>query len=283
MTELDRFRAMGCEVVVCAEEGRERVQDVLALFGERDARFSRFVSDSELARVNRASASALFVSDDFAAAVRAALWAVRATDGLVDPTLLGALENAGYDADFAALVTDDSRPRGAAAPGRPGAIAMSGRLLVRPVGLKLDLAGVVKAMATDDALVLLGSGWVSAGGDLATTRPVDVALPGGGAVRVEHGGLATSGSAVRRWKRAGAPQHHLIDPRSGAPAESPWELVTVSGASCLHADVAAKAAFLLGDDGPAWLDERGMAGRFVRPDGSRVVNERWRGAVAACT
>ncbi len=281
-TGLEKFRAMGCEVVVCAEGDRERVREVRALFEERDARFSRFVADSELVRVNAAAASHLFVSDKFARAVRAALWAARATDGLVDPTLLEALEHAGYEDDFDALAAHDPRPAGAAVPGRADAVAISGRLLARPRGVKLDLAGVVKAMAVDDAVGLLGAGWVSAGGDLATTRPVDVALAGGGAVRLENGGLATSGSGTRRWQRAGVAQHHLIDPRTGMPAESPWETVTVSGASCVHADVAAKAAFLLGDDGPEWLDERGMPGRFVRPDGSRVVNEVWRGAVAAC-
>ena len=49
--------------------------------------------------------------------------------------------------------------------------------------------GVVKALAVDDALRLLsGPGFVSAGGDLAANAPIDVALPGGGAVRVVQGG-----------------------------------------------------------------------------------------------
>ena len=118
--------------------------------------------------------------------------------------------------------------------------------------------GVVKALAVDDALRLLsGPGFVSAGGDLAANAPIDVALPGGGAVRVVQGGIATSGRAARRWLRNGEEQHHLIDPRSGKPARSPWTHVTVVGADCLAADVAAKAAFLLGEDGPEWLARRG--------------------------
>jgi len=50
----------------------------------------------------------------------------------------------------------------------------------------------------------------------------------------------------------------------------------VCGATCLMADVAAKAAFLLGADGPDWLDAHGMPGRFLRPDGSAMVNAAWR-------
>jgi thiamine biosynthesis lipoprotein len=139
----------------------------------------------------------------------------------------------------------------------------------------IDLNGVVKALAVDEAAASLdGLGFVSCGGDLAVRGPVDVGLPGGGAVRVVEGGLATSGTATRG--------RHLVDPATGAPSESPWEQVTVSGASCLAADVAAKAAFLLGEEGPGWLDSRGVPGRFLAADGAIVCNEAWRGSLV-CT
>ena len=101
-----------------------------------------------------------------------------------------------------------------------------------------------------------------------------IALPRGGAIRVVSGGLATSGTASRG--------RHLLDPHTGEPSDSPWGQVTASGASCLGADVAAKAAFLLGEDGAAWLDERGIPGRFVALDGEVVENAHWSGALA-CT
>ena len=50
----------------------------------------------------------------------------------------------------------------------------------------------------------------------------------------------------------------------------------MSGATCLDADVAAKAAFLLGDDGPDWLDERHLPGRFLWADDRAVINRSWR-------
>ena len=63
--------------------------------------------------------------------------------------------------------------------------------------------------------------------------------------------------------RGGVEQHHLIDPRTGRPAGSRWDEVTVAASSCLSADIAARAAVLLSDDGPGWLDERGLPGRFL--------------------
>ena len=146
---------------------------------------------------------------------------------------------------------------------------------MRPPGLRLDLAGVVKSLAVDEALALLpGDGFVSAGGDLATRGPATVGRPGGGSLTLADGGVATSGTTARTWLRAGRLQHHLIDPRTGAPARSRWQQITVAAGSCVGADVAAKAAFILSDDGPGWLDERRLPGRFRTGDGV-VLNGAW--------
>lgn len=239
-----RFRAMGCEVVA-AGGGPARVAAVLERW---EAAFSLFRPDSELSRANRSPARMLVVSPLFAHALEVALDVAAETGGLVDPTLCG----------------------------RWSEVVLAGRTLSRPPGLELDLNGVVKALAVDEAAdELEGPGFVSVGGDLAARGPVDVALPGGGAVRVVAGGLATSGTASR-----GA---HLVDPSTGEPGESPWEQVTASGASCLAADVAAKVGFLLGDRGPGRLDERGIPGRFLTASSEVVANRAWAREVPACT
>ena len=237
------FQAMGCEIAVAGAE----IAAVAAVFEEWEAAFSLFRPESELSRVNRADASVVAVTPLFARTLAVALEVAEETEGLVDPTLSGRWRD----------------------------VRLSGRILSRPSGVTLDLNGVVKSLAVDAAAELIDNeGFVSAGGDIAVRGPVDVALPHGGAIRVVEGGLATSGTASRG--------RHLVDPRTSEPSESPWEQVTASGSSCLAADVAAKAAFLLGADGPAWLDERGIPGRFVALDGTIVESTLWRGALA-CT
>jgi thiamine biosynthesis lipoprotein len=275
-----RFSAMGCVVEIGGATTGES-EAIERIFQARERQFSRFREDSELSRVNRTPREIMTVSKTFGQMVERALAAASATGGLVDPTLAGALAAAGYDRDF-----DELEPRAETARagprGRWRAVRMVGRLLMRPVGLELDLNGVVKGQTVDEAVDLLsGDGFVAAGGDYAGHGEFDVALPGGGSVRVTHGGLATSGTTRRRWLRAGVWQHHLIDPGSGRPAESPWAEVTVSAGTCLQADVAAKAAFLLGPDGPAWLDGRGLAGRFLPEDGPPALNHVWRRSVTA--
>jgi thiamine biosynthesis lipoprotein len=280
--KLHRFLSMGCEIVVGGAAPSE-VQAIEGLFAQRDRMFSRFRDDSELNRVN-GTAAPFLVSEDFASALHVALEAAGASDGLVDPTLGAAVVAAGYDRDFADLdeqVEPPRRPR--ASPGCWKSVRLTGRLLTRPTGVQFDLNGVVKALAVDEALTCIaGPAFVSAGGDLATRGQVSVALPGGDVVRVHEGGIATSGTVRRRWSRGGVEHHHLIDPHTGLPSRSPWTQATVVGASCLAADVCAKAAFLLGVDGPAWLDSHALPGRFVSHD--RVVcNRSWSAALTGET
>ena len=153
-----------------------------------------------------------------------------AAAGFVDPTLGLAIEAAGYDTDFSLLPDDDERPPGPPSPGRWPALRLDGRLLARPPGLHLDLNGVVKSLAVDETLGLIeGDGLVAAGGDVAVRGNAVVELPRGGSLRLLGGGLVTSGTTRRRWRRDGREQHHLLEPSTGRPAESCWQEVTVAG------------------------------------------------------
>ncbi len=103
---------------------------------------------------------------------------------------------------------------------------------------------------------------------------------------MRRGALATSGTSKRSWIRGGELQHHLIDPRTGRARDlRPGRQVTACGATCLAADVAAKAGFLLGRTAPSWLDARGIPARFVDRRRSATVNDPWQRSMreaAAC-
>jgi thiamine biosynthesis lipoprotein len=268
-----RFTAMGCEVRVAGATSPQRAA-IQRLFAEREVVFSRFVPRSELNRVNASAGRVIMVSPLFAQTLRIALDAADETEGVVVPTLGGALQAAGYTRDSSLLEPDPAPP---ASPPPSGSVFALGRFVGLDAGVTLDLNGVVKALAVDDSAQLIdGEGFVSAGGDVATRGELTVALPGGGSVALRRGALATSGNTKRWWLRGGGVQHHLIDPRTSRPAETPWSQVTACGASCLAADVAAKTGFLLGERGPAWLDRKGIPARFLTADGEVTVNAAWR-------
>ncbi len=268
---MSAFTSMGCEILLPDEAPLDGVH---ALFEERNRRFSRFLPTSELNRVNAAPLGLMLVSEDFASMLSLALDAASATGGRVTPAVGGAITAAGYDRDFADLPLDGGAVEPVAVQSLLS-IRLRGRMLLRTSPVVLDLNGVVKGRTVDDALALVGSGWICAGGDIATNVSLDVGLPGGDSVRLSGGGLATSSVDRRTWARGGLVQHHLIDPASGRPAVGRWRDVSVAAGSCLAADVAAKAALLQGDAGPAWLDARGLAGRFVDHGGEVIVSKAW--------
>jgi thiamine biosynthesis lipoprotein len=160
--------------------------------------------------------------------------------------------------------------------------------------VELDLGATAKALAADQSAARAarsaGTGvLVSLGGDIAVAGVV----PSGGwpvriaddhaagpdepgpTVAIEHGGLATSGTTVRRWRAGERELHHIVDPRTGRPAETPWRTVTVAASSCVDANVAGTAAVVLGEDASRWLAARGLAARLVRESGEAVYAGGW--------
>ena len=264
---------------------------VATLLDEVDRAYSRFRPDSELSLANARGGREGPISALFSDAVAAALQAAHQTDGLVDPTIGRAMRVVGYDDDFGRIAGRDGPPivRFEAVPGwQVVRLDRRARRLQLPRGVELDLGSSGKALAADlaanAALRASGSGGVllSLGGDIAMAGEVplggwrilvgeDSSAPpdGPGEVIGLHGGaIATSSTTVRRWTRGGAEVHHLLDPRTGRPADGPWRTASVVAATCLDANAAATAAIILGSDAEPWLAGLGLAARLVSTAGA---------------
>lgn len=300
MTARAAFPALGTTAVVAVTDERAlpEARDLLAReLDALDRACSRFRPDSELVRANARAGEALEIGPLLADAVAAGLDAARRTGGLVDPTLGRELRAAGYDRTFA-LVRARARWEIGSRPARARwedvELDRERRLLRVPRGCELDLGATAKALAADHAAAAIadrtGSGvLVALGGDVAVAGPAPAegwcvqiadhhAAPLGGPgprVGMHAGGLATSGTAVRRWRTSTGEAHHLIDPSTGLPAATPWRTVSVAAASCLDANVASTAAVVVGPGAALWLRERGLAARLVARDGSVVHVGGW--------
>jgi FAD:protein FMN transferase len=262
------FRAMGTGVsVILDDDGMgpsaadRAVQVVEETFAAGEHRFSRFRADSELARVNAGAGSAVTVSPPLADLVRFSLQQAVLSRGLFDPAVLAAVTAAGYDRDFDEVLAgarDALRPP--VACGRWREIELRGRELRLPRGVGLDLGGVAKGWTVDlaaQAALDAGAPWVlvNAGGDLRVAGdapPVEVEVEDPGdrsltiaRLSVSGGAVATSSTARRAW---GPGLHHLIDPRTGAPADTGVVQATVWAPTCALAEIAAKRALLRGRD-----------------------------------
>jgi thiamine biosynthesis lipoprotein len=293
------FHALGTTAVV-ATTNREREGDAVAAVERElhavDFACSRFRPDSELARVNRSRGERVQVSPLLFAALRIALSAAKTTGGLVDPTVGRALRTVGYDRTFTRVVARDASAVDARFSVVPGWRVVeldetTGSVRV-PAGVELDLGATAKAFACDRsaaaAAAVGGGALVALGGDIA----VDGEAPDGGwpvritddhaagteapgpIIAVAGGGLATSSTTVRRWRSRTEELNHLIDPRTGRPARSPWRTVSVAAASCVDANIASTASFFL-DDAPAWLAAHRLPSRLVSIAGERAWISGW--------
>jgi thiamine biosynthesis lipoprotein len=252
------------------------------------ARFTRFDPASELSRLNADPRVAVPVSPTLAELARVAVAAAEMTGGLVDATLVGALERAGYRADLPAplplpLALRLAPPRAPAAahPDAPWRhVSVDGGVIRRPPGTALDSGGLAKGLFADLlAAELAGhaSFGIDCAGDLrvgGTPRPVHVASPFGRpglhTYELADCAVATSGIGRRSWiDGRGRPAHHILDPATGAPAYTGVVQATAIAPTAVEAEIRAKAAVLSGpDDGPDWLPHGGV---LVFDDGSHTL------------
>ncbi len=299
-----RFRALGSLAVVGTTRPSHADAVVTAVTEEIEAcdrACSRFRDDSELALLNdpRRTTNRQQASEWLCDALAYALDAARHTDGLVDPTVGQCLVDLGYDRSFEHL--DPARPVVVTAAHVPAwrhiTVDRRRREVSMPEGVRVDLGATAKALCADraagaGALASRGAGvLVSLGGDIAVAgdapdegwivrvtdradTPPDAPVPGQ-TVAVHQGGLATSGTAARRWARGGVDHHHLVDPRTGASAATPWKTVTAVAGTCVDANVASTASVILGDAAPAWLATRGLSARLVDVTGQVTTLGGW--------
>ncbi len=281
--------------LLCADRRQaERALDAVErFFLQVEYALSRFRADSEVSALNRlrqARPSRMLLD-----VLRDAQVMRADTGGIYDPLTGAQVIAAGYNKTFDAIGTGvtlrgpENPPPGPASGARIGFLPDGDVSL--PEGALLDLGGIAKGWAADraaDFLARLGPCCVDAGGDIRVAG----AWPEGDGFRVEvedplqpvaildtltlsAGAIATSGIGKRWWLRHGEVRHHLIDPRTGRPADNNLLSVTVRAPTAVEADIAAKTAFILGEgEAWPWLDARELTALFVYRDGAKVSNLR---------
>ncbi len=301
------FFAMGSAMSALMETvslaGEDALEQTPAWFEEWEQALSRFRPDSELSVLNDSPGYPMPVGEALWDALQAARRAHRLSRGLVTPTVLTALESAGYDRSFELVVDGPSR---AGSGSLPNAQSLDQvvfdpvkHTVLLPPGVRLDLGGIGKGWAAQQAMQRLsafGPALVDAGGDLAISATLMDGQPwqvGVGnpfdpeqnlaLLRLGRCGAATSGRDYHRWFQDGVWQHHIINPRTGRPAQTDVVSVTALAADALLSEMAAKTALILGSqEGLRWLEgQPEMEGLLVLESGETVEtsgfdNYRWR-------
>jgi thiamine biosynthesis lipoprotein len=262
------------------------VKRTLAAF---DLACSSFREDSELALLNQSPGEDVVVGKLLFDAVREAIRAARLTGGAVDPTVGEVLVAHRINPPLS-----DRPVRIAPVPGYTVVkLDEPNCSITLPAGALLDLGATAKALAADAAAsaaraaggcgVLIGlCGDIAVAGEppeggwriRVTDDHRDGNAPGQ-TVTIQAGGLATSSITVRRSGDGPDAAHHLMNPGTGRPVDGTWRTVSVTAASCLDANTASTAAIVLGDDAPAWLEERALPARLVDHNGTAHYVAGW--------
>lgn len=272
--QTDFFRAMNSNIVLAAEGELSQVELGLAaaqsFIEASEKRFTRFSEQSELSALNRSAGVWFQASPDLFEVVRDAMFYFHKTNGLFDPSILPSLRNAGYVHSMDEIRRVGSAPQ----PDRHQSASASSFALVElnetnssihlPADMQIDLGGIAKGWIAEQTARLLNqytsSCAVNAGGDMFL-----IGYPNGqdcwevgledprnpqediSVLLLQEGAVATSSVVKRAWKQGNISRHHLINPRTGEPANTCWLSVTVLAPHAAAAETFAKA-FLIADE-----------------------------------
>lgn len=284
--ELGQFQAMGTEIEVLAapQLANDTIERVARFFESVEARLSRFRKESELSRLNDSCGRPFRASPLLREVLEEALEAARGSDSYFDPTVLDAVEASGYRSSFDQIGDGIMARRAGSAPDYNRVeITADGRIILRD-GVRVDLGGFAKGWTVDRSAGLMAGfdSWlINAGGDLLARGPgpngegwvvgVEDPFRQGtdiGVMFVRDTALATSTTMRRRWRTHEGSAHHIIDPRTGEPAETDLASVTVEAPAVAEAEVLAKTVLLMGRArGLAHLERTSRRGLLVTNDG----------------
>ena len=289
-----RGRVMGSDLhIIAVDASAGIVSEAVAMLDQLEHRWSRFISTSDISRINAGRVDRLAVDDSTMTLLASMLEGHRVTGGSFDPCILPALIEQGYgasrhDPTRRTTLVDHDGPRPSCS--QIELDPESGMVTV-PQGLALDPGGIGKGLAGDLAVVRLlelgaRGALVSIGGDLAMAGVavsddgwlVDVERPDPSdgllcTLAVAGGGVATSSTRSRRWTLNGRERHHQIDPASSLPSTTDLAAVTVIARSGWLAEVHATGAIAAGSAGVlAYLARHGLDGIAIDADGGVLVS-----------
>lgn len=273
----EQFNAMGTSVdgaIVAPVDAAEHLwQMIKERVKETENRFSRFKKSSELTKLNQAAGQPFKVSAEMIEMLQAARWAFEHSGGLVDATIGQSIIDAGYDRSFEEL--ENATPKKTTTDNTVRQHTMAdvtidvvNRQVTVPLGTRLDFGGIAKGLLADQLAMLIDAVttnyWLSIGGDMMISGTDDHGQPWHIGVQdpfhldrdvatltLPPGRWAVATSCIMKRRGVsddGRPWHHLIDPRTGQPADTNVAAATVLTKNALAAEVLAKSIIIHGVD-----------------------------------
>ena len=271
----------------------EQLTAVADLIRELDRSFNVHSEGSEIFALNRDKNANL--SPFAVELLNAAVSYSRTTDGAFDPTVFPVVEQWKEAAD--AVPVPELKSVGFEN------IVITGQVAKLENGASLDLGAIAKGFAAQKSIELLQQAGVetallSLGGNVQTlgAKPdgskwavgiADPDAPSEHAAVVEFEGsmaLVTSGGYQRYYEIGAERYHHIIDPKTGFPAENELASVTILAKNGTMADAYSTALFVMGLEQAVdfWRHQTDFEAVFILKDGSLLATEGAAPMLAQC-
>lgn len=229
---------------------------------------SPYIDTSEIFNVNKnAHLSPVKVSDETFYVIKKALEFSEKTDGAFDITVKPLTELWNIKSETPVVPSDDMISDALSKVDYTNVVAENNTVFFKKEGMRIDPGGAAKGYAADKAAeVVKGAGINNAildlGGNVYAlgksekNAPWKIGLqdPSGErgkyfkAVELSDKTCVTSGSYERYFEKDGKIYHHILNPKTGYPADTGLISVSITGTSSFEADMLSTAVFVMGED-----------------------------------
>jgi len=273
------FKAMACLNdlnLYCDDKktAREIADQAIAMANSLEQRYSRYLPDSILSKINASAGQpGIIVDSETTALLDYAQTCYQQSNGLFDVTS-GVLRKVW---DFKSNKLPEQRDVEATQKliGWDKLNWTPPRITLPVSGMELDFGGIVKEYAADSCANLcrslgIKSGLVNMGGDIHVIGPhpngnpwvIGVQDPNNPdnaitSIELKQGGLASSGDYQRSMVIDDKLYSHILNPKTGWPVQG-LRAVSVIAPHCLIAGSTSTIAMLKGEEGKPWLDTTGL-------------------------
>lgn len=276
-------------LTACGPQAEQALDECVRALSRWEALLSTTLSGSNVSRVNAAAGALTPVSRETAEALEAAISASELTGGAFDVTVYPLVDAWGFLTD-APRVPEAETLRAALEKVDYQHLALTGGGVRLPAGMGVDLGGIAKGCASDwlaDILRAQGvkSAILNLGGNVYALgkRPeggkwrvgvTDPAESGSvaGVIEASDTAVVTSGAYQRGFTEENVYYHHILNPKTGMPADSDLISATVVSKSGARADALSTALFVLGEAEAISLWERdGSFDMILITDDGRIL------------
>lgn len=244
---------------------RDFQNEILQWVAWFEARYSRFLADSLISRINSAAGEHwVEIDPETEALFNLCQEMIFFSRGVFDPTSLPLIRLWNWKANPPVIPTEETIKTAKEIVGWRKVQRRKGGIFLPVKGMCIDLGGIGKEYAVDRVLALaLQHGIQNVLVDFGQDVRVHGEPPEKGAwhiglddpknpghcwvgVALNNHAVATSGDYVRHFKKDGRRYGHIIDPRTGYPVDNGMLAVSVIAPYCTFAGIVSTAAFVLG-------------------------------------